>query len=76
MSTQFQLSKSGVLTDRCAVTDPAGSAQYHVQGRYTRRRPAVISDAGGVQVASIMKVGLRTQYEISASSCLQQSMTN
>jgi uncharacterized protein YxjI len=67
MSTQFRLSKSGVLTERCTITDPAGSPRYHVQGRYTRRSPAVMTDAAGVQVGSIMKLGLRTQYEHSAA---------
>ena len=68
MSTQYLLARKWALTDRFAITDPAGQPQFEVQGRVALRQRLSIRDMAGIEVGAITKAGFRLRYDISAGA--------
>jgi uncharacterized protein YxjI len=68
MGAQYLIARKWARTDRSAITDPAGQAQFEILGKFRRNRGLTIADAAGIQVAAISRSGFRARYAITAGS--------
>ncbi|MBO0819769.1 MAG: hypothetical protein J2P26_02845 [Nocardiopsaceae bacterium] len=64
MGSQYLISRRWALASRFAITDDEGTPRFEVQGRLALARRLSVRDAGGAEVAVILRRGLGMRYRI------------